>query len=35
MFERMEIAGFIYEGVVETSYEKTTRVDTNRAGYSS
>ena len=29
MFERMEIAEFIYEGVVEPSYKKPTRADTN------
>ena len=34
IFERMEIAAYIYEGVVEPSYKKPTRVDANRAGYS-
>ena len=33
MFERMEIADSIYEGVVEPSYKKPTRADTNRAGH--
>ena len=32
MFEHMEIADFIYKGVVEPSYKKSTRVDANRAG---
>ena len=35
MFEQMEIAESIYEGVVETSYKKPTRADANRAGNSS
>ena len=30
VFERMYIAEYIYEGVVETSYKKITRADTNR-----
>ena len=34
MFERMEITEHIYEGVVEHSYKKPTREDTNRAGHS-
>ena len=34
MFERMEIAVSIYEGVVEPSYKKYTRVDANCAGHS-
>ena len=34
MFERMEIAESIYESVVEPSYKKTTREDTNRAVHS-
>ena len=32
MFERMEIAEFIYEVVVDPSYKKTTREYANRAG---
>ena len=32
MFERMEIAEYIYEGIVEPSYKKTTRADENHAG---
>ena len=35
MFERIEIAESIYEGVVEPSYEKTTRTYANRVGHSS
>ena len=35
MFERMEIAEYINEVLVETSYKKPTRVDANRAGHSS
>ena len=35
MFERMEIAGYIYKGVVEPYYKKTTRAGSNRAGHSS
>ena len=35
MFEMMEINESIYEGVVEPSYKKSTRADTNRAGHSS
>ena len=31
MFEYMEIAENIYEGVVELSYKKPTRADANRA----
>ena len=34
MFERMEIAEYIYEGVVETSYKKPNRVEASRAGHS-
>ena len=34
MFEGIEIAEYIYEGVVEPSYKKTTRADANRAGNS-
>ena len=34
MFERMEIAESIYEGVVEPSYKKPTWADANRAGHS-
>ena len=34
MFERMEILEYIYEGVVELSYKKSTRADTNCAGLS-
>ena len=34
MFEPMEIAESIYEGLVETSYKKTTQSDANRAGHS-
>ena len=34
MFERMEIAEFIYGGVVEPSYKKPTRADTNRTVHS-
>ena len=30
----MEITECIYEGVVEPSYKKPTRVDSNRAGHS-
>ena len=33
MFERVEIAEYIYKGVVEPSYKKTTRADANRAGH--
>ena len=33
MFERMEIADSIYEGVVEPSYKKPARADTNRSGH--
>ena len=32
MFEHMEIEESIYEGVVEPSYKKPTREDTNRSG---
>ena len=35
MFEHMEIYGYIYEGILEASYEKPTRADSNRAGHSS
>ena len=35
MFECTEIAESIYKGVVEHSYKKPTRSDTNRAGHSS
>ena len=34
MFERMEITESIHEVVVETSYNKTTWADSNRAGHS-
>ena len=34
MFERMEIDESIYEGVLEPSHKKPTRVDANRAGHS-
>ena len=34
MFERMEIAESIYEGVVKPSYKKPTRAYANRAGNS-
>ena len=34
IFERMEIAESIYEGIVEPSYKKTTRADANRVGHS-
>ena len=34
MFERMEIAEYIYEGVVEPSYKKHTREDDNCADHS-
>ena len=33
MFEHMEITESIYEGVVETSYKKLTRSDSNRASH--
>ena len=33
MFERMEIFGYIYEGVVEPSYKKSTSADANRSGH--
>ena len=35
MFELMDISEYIYEGVAEPSYKKTTREDSNRAGNSS
>ena len=35
MFQRVEIAESIYEGVVENSYKKHTRSDSNCAGSSS
>ena len=35
MFEHMEIAESIYEGVVEPSYKKPTRSDANRTGHRS
>ena len=35
MFECMEIAESIYEGVVEPYYKKITGTDSNRAGNSS
>ena len=35
MFEFMEKEEFIYNGVVEPSYKKSTRADLNRAGHSS
>ena len=34
IFERMEIAEYIYEGVLEPSYKKPTRTDARRAGQS-
>ena len=34
MFERMEIAESIYEGVVELSYKTSTRVDVTCSGHS-
>ena len=34
MFERMEISEIIYEGVVTTSYKKTTRAESNCTGLS-
>ena len=34
MFERMEMEESIYEGVVEPSYKKPTREDSNHAGHS-
>ena len=34
MFEHMEIAKSIYEGVVEPYYKNPTRTDGNHAGYS-
>ena len=34
MFERMEIAKSIYEGVIEPYYKKHTREDANRDGHS-
>ena len=34
MFERMEIAESIYEGVVEPSYNKPTQADVNHYGHS-
>ena len=34
MFERVEISEYIYEGVVEPSYKKTIRADTNCADHS-
>ena len=33
MFERMELAKFIYEGVVESSYKKITSTYANRASH--
>ena len=35
MFERMEIAGYIYKGVVEPSYKNPTRAESNHDGHSS
>ena len=35
MFEHMEIAESIYKGVVEPSYKKPTRVESNHADHSS
>ena len=32
MFDQMEVAESIYEGVVELSYKKISRKDTNRSG---
>ena len=32
MFERIEISEYIYEGIVEPYYKKTTRADAKRAG---
>ena len=34
MFERMKIAEYMYEGVVEPAYKKSTRSYSNRAGHS-
>ena len=34
MFECMEIAESLYEGVVEHSYKQYTRADCNRSGHS-
>ena len=34
MFDRMEMAESIYEGVVEPSYKNSTRTDSNRADHS-
>ena len=34
MFELMEIAESIYEGVVKPSYKKTTRTEANHTGIS-
>ena len=34
MFERIEISEYIYEGILEPYYKKTTRVDVNCAGLS-
>ena len=31
MFEQMDIDEYVYEGLVETSYKKPTRSDSNRA----
>ena len=33
MFEEMEVVESIYEGVVESSYKKSTRVDATHAGH--
>ena len=35
MFGHMEIADYIYEGVVEPSHKKPIHADSNRAGHSS
>ena len=34
MFEQMNIAEYIHEGVVETYYKNPTRADANRSGHS-
>ena len=32
MFERMDISESLYEGVLETAYEKPTQAEANRSG---
>ena len=34
MFERMEVAEYIYEGVIDPSYKIPNRTDANHAGHS-